>query len=95
LRWEEKALQEAERYGVDSRYTRARIAGGDAGGKRRRTWIDWTVVTIATAIILGFALVAEAPQIPVHAAWVVLLVIATLTMLVAAASALWRATRFN
>src|SRR5438034_7987973 len=63
LRWQEAAVKEAERYRVDTRYTRARIAGDDAGGKRRRTWIDWTVMTIATVIIIAFALVARSPQI--------------------------------
>jgi drug/metabolite transporter (DMT)-like permease len=95
LRWQEAAIHEAERYGVDTAYTRARIAGGDAGGKRRRTWIDWSVVTIATAIIVAFAVVAQPPQIAVHGGWMVALVIATLALLLAATSALWRATRFN
>src|SRR5438105_11937030 len=95
LRWEEAALKEAERYRVDTNYTRARIAGEDAGSRRRRTWIDWSIVTIATAIIVAFAAVAEAPQIDVRGGWVVVLVIATLAMLAGATRALWRATRFN
>ena len=95
LRWEEAALHEAARYRVDSRYTRARIAGEDAGARRRRTWIDWSIVTIATAIIVGFALIARSPQIPLRGVWVAVLIIATLAMLGGAGSALWRATRFN
>jgi drug/metabolite transporter (DMT)-like permease len=95
LRWEEKALEEAERYGVDARYTRARIAGEDAGGKRRRTWIDWLVVTVATLIIVAFALVARAPQIAVRGGWALALIVATVGMLGAAGTALWRTTRFN
>jgi hypothetical protein len=95
LRWEEKALEEAERYGVDARYTRARIAGEDAGGKRRRTWIDWLVVTVATLIIVAFALVAKAPQIAVRGGWALALIVATVGMLGTAGTALWRTTRFN
>ena len=94
-RWEEAAIEEAKRYRVDTSYTRARIAGDDAGGKRSRTWIDWAVVTIATAVIAGFALVARPPQIALNTGWAFLLVAATVGMLVAAATALWRATRFN
>ncbi|HEY4734955.1 MAG TPA: GRP family sugar transporter [Gemmatimonadaceae bacterium] len=94
-RWEEAAIEEAKRYRVDTSYTRARIAGDDAGGKRSRTWIDWAVVTIATAVIAGFALVARPPQISLNTGWAFLLVAATVGMLVAAATALWRATRFN
>ena len=95
LRWQEAAVNEAERYRVDTRYTRARMRGEDAGGKRRRTWIDWTVVTIATVIIVGFALTAQSPQIAVRTGWIVALVVATLGMLIAAATALWKTTRFN
>jgi drug/metabolite transporter (DMT)-like permease len=94
-RWEEAAVDEAKRYRVDTRYTRARIAGEDAGGKRRRTWIDWSVVAVATAIIVAFALVAKPPQIALNGGWALLLVLATLAILVAAATALWRTTRFN
>ena len=95
LRWEEAALSEAERYKVDPQYTRARIAGEDAGAKRRRTWIDWTVVGVATAIIAGFAVVARSPQIAVRGGWVSVLVVATLAILVAATTSLWKTTRFN
>ncbi|HXQ78186.1 MAG TPA: GRP family sugar transporter, partial [Gemmatimonadaceae bacterium] len=94
-RWEEAAVDEAKRYRVDTRYTRARIAGEDAGGKRRRTWIDWSVVAVATATIVAFALVARPPQIVLNGGWALLLVLATLAILVAAATALWRTTRFN
>jgi drug/metabolite transporter (DMT)-like permease len=94
-RWEEAAADEARRYNVDQNYTRARIAGGAAGAIRKRTAIDWLVVLVATAAIVGFALVARPPQIDVHGGWVVALVVVTLAILVAATRALWRATRFN
>jgi len=71
------------------------MAGEDPGVGRRRIWIDWLVVSAATATIVGFALVARPPQISISWERGTLLVIATLVMLVAAASALWRATRFN
>jgi drug/metabolite transporter (DMT)-like permease len=94
-RWEEAAADEADRYGVDPEYTRARIAGEEDGGRRRRTWIDWGVVTAATAIIVGFALGARSPQIALNTSWAIALVLATLAMLAVAASSLWRTTRFN
>jgi drug/metabolite transporter (DMT)-like permease len=95
LRWEEAAAREGERYDVDPEYTRARIAGEAAGAVRRRTWIDWLVVGVATAIIVVFALEARSPQIAVHAGWTAALVVATVAMLAGAGGALWRATRFN
>jgi hypothetical protein len=53
------------------------------------------VVTIATATIIGFALVARAPQIALRAQWAVMLVIVTVGMLGGAGFALWKTTRFN
>ncbi|HEX9084453.1 MAG TPA: hypothetical protein VF836_06925, partial [Gemmatimonadaceae bacterium] len=87
---------EGERYGVDPDYTRSRIAGENAGSiVRGRTWIDWLVVSMATATIVGFALVARAPQLAVAWGWAAVLVIVTLGMLSVAGVSLWRATRFN
>ena len=94
--WEDAAAREGERYGVDAAYTRARMAGEDPNtSRRRRTWIDWLVVSVATVTIVGFALVARPPQIAVSWGWAAALVVATLAMLIGAGSVLWRATRFN
>jgi drug/metabolite transporter (DMT)-like permease len=94
--WEDAAAREGERYGVDAAYTRARMAGEDpSGSRRRRTWIDWLVVSVATITIVGFALVARPPQIAVSWGWAAALVVATLAMVIGAGAALWRATRFN
>jgi drug/metabolite transporter (DMT)-like permease len=94
--WQDAAEREGDRYGVDPEYTRARIAGEDlAGRRRRRTWIDFAVVGVATAIIIGFAIVARTPQIPLRGSWAFALVVATVGMLAAVGTALWRTTRFN
>lgn len=97
MQWQEAAEREGERYGVREEYTQARMAGesGAIGGTRRRSALDWAVVGAATAIIIAFALVARPPQIGINLGWALVLVVATLAMLVAAASGLWRATRFN
>ena len=94
-RWEEAAAREGSRYDVDPEYTRARIAGESAGAVRRRTWIDWLVVAVATTVIVGFALAALPPQIDLRIGWTIALVAATVAMLGVAGSALWRTTRFN
>jgi drug/metabolite transporter (DMT)-like permease len=96
MHWQEAAARESDRYDVNPEYTRARMAGEDAGilGRRRR-WVDWLIVGIATATIVGFALTAEAPRIALHGTWGVVLVVATFAMLAGAGVALWRATRFN
>ncbi len=96
LRWQKAAASEGARYGVDPEYTRSRIAGENTTSiARRRTWIDWLVVGVATAIIVGFALVARAPQIALRWEWAAVLAVATLGMLVGVGAALWRTTRFN
>jgi glucose uptake protein GlcU len=96
-RWQEAAEREGRRYGVKPEYTHARIAGeaGAIGATRRRRALDWIVVAIASAVIIGFALVARAPQIAINVGWALALIVATTAMLLSAGSALWRATRFN
>jgi hypothetical protein len=95
-RWQRAAAAEGKRYGVDPEYTQSRIAGENAGSIiRGRSWIDWLIVSVATATIIGFALIARAPQIALAPGWVAVLVVLTLGMLAAAGVSLWRATRFN
>ncbi|HWE42860.1 MAG TPA: GRP family sugar transporter [Gemmatimonadaceae bacterium] len=95
-RWREAALREGERYGVDAAYTEARGAGREPGTTTfRRSWIDWLVVAAATATLVGFATIAEAPQIAVHWGWAAVLAAATLAVLAGCAIALWRTTRFS
>src|SRR5688500_9968920 len=51
-RWQQTAAKEADRYRVDPEYTRARVAGRDAGGvTHRRSWLDWAIVGAATLIL--------------------------------------------
>lgn len=95
-RWQNAAEREAGRYGVDPEYTRARLAGeAGKGASSRRTWVDWVVVGLATATIVGFALLARAPELAIQSPWAVLLVSATLGMLALTGVRLWRTTRFN
>ncbi|HEY0528659.1 MAG TPA: GRP family sugar transporter [Gemmatimonadaceae bacterium] len=95
-RWQEAASREGAQYGVDADYTQSRIAGENpAAFVRSRSWIDWLIVAVATAIIVWFALQARAPQIALNSGWALLLIAATIAMLGAAGLALWRTTRFN
>ncbi|MFL5634765.1 MAG: GRP family sugar transporter [Gemmatimonadaceae bacterium] len=95
-RWQEAAASEGDRYGVDPEYTQARFAGEDAVvGTRRRTWVDWLVVSVAMAIIVGFAVLARPPEIALAWGWASALVVLTVGMVVAVGGVLWRTTRFN
>jgi drug/metabolite transporter (DMT)-like permease len=94
--WQEAAARESERYGVDPAFTRARAAGEELGTSRqRRTWVDWLVVGVATATLIGFAAMAEAPRITLRWEWVVALTVAMLGILAGCSVALWRTTRFS
>lgn len=95
-RWRDAAAREGERYGVDAEYTRARGAGHEPGTTTyRRSWIDWVVVGTATAILIAFAMTAEAPQIALQWGWAAVLALATVGVLAGCALALWRTTRFS
>ena len=96
LRWQEAAAREGARYRVDPAYTRARGEGRETSIVRhRRTWIDWIVVSAATATLVGFAAVARAPELAIRGSWAAVLAVVTLGMLAGCGLALWRTTRFN
>jgi drug/metabolite transporter (DMT)-like permease len=99
LRWQEAAAREGARYRVDPAYTRARGAGHEASPTHhRRTWVDWVLVVGATAALIGFAAVAQAPelsQLSLRWEWVAALTVALLAVLAGCGVALWRTTRFN
>ena len=94
--WERAAASQGDRYGVDPAWTRARLMGDHGGSATlRRTWVDWLIVGIATSIILGFAVMARAPQIAVKWSWVAVLAVVMTAMLAVTGIALWRTTRFS
>jgi glucose uptake protein GlcU len=95
-RWQETAAREAERYGVDADFTRARAMGRDAhAAPHHRSWLDWAIVGSATAVLIGFAAVARAPQIHAHWGWAAGLVVVMLGVAAASGMTLWRTTRFS
>ena len=95
-RWQEAAAREGERYGIDPAVVRAGLAGeGAAGPARRRTWLDWALVTGATAVFVGLGLVARVPELRLGWGWVASLTVAMLALLGGTGVLLWRTTRFN
>jgi hypothetical protein len=77
----------------------AGLAGEDANvqtaGKRQRTWLDWGIVAIATAIFVGLAAVSRVPDIALNWTAISLLSAILLILLAACGTALWKATRFS
>jgi len=95
-RWQEAATREGDRYGIDPAFVRAALAGESAGPPvRRRSWLDWSVVGGATAVFVGFGMVARVPQLTLHWGWVAGLTAAMLALLLGTGWLLWRTTRFN
>src|SRR5207302_1931750 len=75
---------------------RAGLAGESTGGPaRRRTWLDWALVTSATAVFVALGLVARVPDLRLRWAWVAGLTLAMLALLGGTGILLWRTTRFN
>lgn len=95
LRWQEAARREAARYGVELAYVGTRLSGRDPDAPRGRTVGDWLIVGAATTVFLGFAITARAPQLNVHHAWALGLMLAMLGLLGGCGLALWRTTRFG
>ncbi len=98
-RWHEAAHREGKRYGVSADYVQAGLAGENSGGEsaggRARTWLDWSIVAIATAIFIGLAAICRVPDISLS--WTAIYLLAAILMLVlfACGTALWKATRFS
>lgn len=92
--WQDAAQREATRYGVEPGYVAARLSGHDPDAARSRTVWDWLIVAAATAVFLGFAALAERPQLAMDHAWALGLALAMLGLLIGCGVALWRTTRF-
>ena len=93
-RWQEAARRESTRYGVDAGYVESGLAGQHAG-EARRTWVDWAIILAATAVFVGFAMVARVPELAVHGGPMAVLIVLSLGLLGGTGWALWRVTRFS
>jgi len=98
-RWHEAAHREGKRYGVSTDYVQAGLAGRESNGgsieARSRTWVDWSIVALATAAFVGLATITRVPPLAVNWPAVVTLSIILLIFLAACGSALWKRTRFS
>jgi len=93
-RWQVAAHREGARYGVDEHYVRAGLTGHGTTSTRR-SWVDWAVVLLATAVLVGFGLVARVPELALEWRAMAALVGVSGVLLVGTGWALWRTTGFN
>ena len=98
-RWQLAAHREGERYGVSTDYVQAGLAGKEwkcsASAGRSRTWLDWSIVVLVSAVFLGVAIVTRVPPLTLNWIAVAVLSIILLIFLAACGSALWKRTRFS
>jgi drug/metabolite transporter (DMT)-like permease len=95
--WIEAARRESERYGVAEEFVAARFEGRQAAGEivPRRSAVDWLLVAVATAILVGFAVIARVPQFSFRWGPALALTIVSLLLLFVCGRRLWRTTGFH
>jgi drug/metabolite transporter (DMT)-like permease len=98
-RWHEAAHREGKRYGVSADYVQAGLTGresnGAVAGARSRTWVDWLIVVLATAVFVGLAIVTRVPPLAVNWPAIAVLSVILMIILLACGTALWKGTRFS
>lgn len=98
-RWHDAAHREGRRYGVSADYVQAGLAGEDSNcegaGNRARTWLDWTIVAIATTVFIGSAVASRVPDIALSSTATIVLSAILLVILAGCGVTLWKATRFS
>ena len=92
--WKGAAQRESQRYNVDEDYVFSRMAG-QANSPTKRSWLDWLLAGVSTAVIIAFALMAEIPKAEPHWGAMSALLVAMFVLLLISGVALWRATRFS
>jgi drug/metabolite transporter (DMT)-like permease len=94
--WKEAAQREIDFYQVDPAYVAKSMEGKEKSeAPFRRTWVDWSLVSGATAIFVGFGAMAAIPHIQMNWFYLAGLVSAMLVVLVACGAFMWRTTGFN
>lgn len=95
-RWEDAAERESRRYGIDMDHVRSRLYGEQgASATPKRSLFDWMLAAVATAILVGFGMIAEVPRLNASWSWTAALCTAMLALAVVGGVALWRVTRFS
>jgi drug/metabolite transporter (DMT)-like permease len=94
-KWREAGRREGARYGIDPAYVASGMTGESGVPNHGRSWVDWIIVVAATAVFVGFAMVAEIPHLELNWGAMVGLVMLSLGLLGGTGWALWKVTRFN
>jgi hypothetical protein len=96
ISWKEAAQRESDFYQIDPAYVATSMEGKERReAPFRRTRLDWSLVTGATAIFVIFGTLAIVPHMEFNWLWLVGLTSAMLVVLVACGIMMWRTTGFN
>ena len=96
--WRNAMDRECTRYGLDRARVAATVEGGDPlseGGPRRRHWWEAVVGAGALALFVWLAMEAEKQAIAVSVPWMAVLIVASLVLLIACGTLLWKRTKFS
>jgi drug/metabolite transporter (DMT)-like permease len=95
--WKRAMTRECDRYGLDPARVEAAVLGKDplAEATASRPWWDIAIMVAALGVFVWLAAGSEAASLNMNLFWSAALVAATLAVLVAGATALWRRTRFS
>ncbi len=95
--WKQAMERECRRYKLDPARVAASVTGDDplSREKHGRRWWELLIVAAAVAMFVWLGSTAERPPIAMHAAWMALLIAASLVFLVACGLLLWKRTRFS
>jgi hypothetical protein len=95
--WKRAMTRECDRYGLDPARVEAAVLGKDplAEATASRPWWDIAIIVAALGVFVWLAAGSEAASLNMNLFWSAALVAATLAVLVAGATALWRRTRFS
>jgi drug/metabolite transporter (DMT)-like permease len=95
--WRQAMERECARYGLDREQVAAAVTGSDARDgvrTRARSW-ELLIVAAAISIFVWLGLNARSPGMEVDRPWMLVIVVASLALLVAAVAVLWKRTRFS
>lgn len=95
--WRAAAQREASRYGISEEFLNSGLGQSSAASASApsRSWLDWLLVAIASAVFLYLASVARTPQISFSWPALILLSLVLLASLLITAATLFRTTRFQ
>ena len=94
-KWREAADREQKRYRIDMQFLSSGLQGKADNFVSQRIWLDWLLVSLATAVFIWTGIMARWPAMKVNWTIAEVLVLAGLALFAASVISLWKVTRFS